>query len=647
MFKLGISQNYRLKDSLVKISIEKTDTLKIKAFNSLGTFYINIDPDSSILYSNLALKVSQTIDFKRGIAHAYSNIGLALGKKGDYTDALKYYFLCIKVREELNDKRGLGIAYSRIGDVFLKSKKPEMALGYEVRSLKLAKETNNLPAISYSYNNLGSIYRSLMKMDSSLIYFKKSLEIKKQLNDIGPMATSLGNISSVYFLQKKYDEALVDGLHAIKLMEENGIINNLPGNYHNLGGIYTELNDLKHAKYYLYKSMALNKSLGAKANLAEDYFQLSIIFERSNDFKTALEYQRMFTDLRDSIINEDSNSQLAEMETKYQTDKKEKENLLLQAKDQLSTETIKKQRTISYFIIACLILAVLFGFFIFRGYRQKQKANIIITQQKEDVEAQKKVVESQKHLIELHQQETIDSINYAKRIQFALLANDALLENSFDQHFVLFKPKDIVSGDFYWAAEKEDNFYLAVCDSTGHGVPGAFMSLLNISFLNEAINEKNITEPHEILNHVRNKLISHMEDGRDGMDAILICFNRHTNKITYAAANNAIIHIRKSNIIELPYDKMPVGKGENNNSFKLFHLEQQTGDLLYLYTDGFADQFGGPNGKKFKYKNLNELVLSASNESMNKQHGLLEKSFIDWKGNLEQVDDICIIGIRF
>lgn len=244
--------------------------------------------------------------------------------------------------------------------------------------------------------------------------------------------------------------------------------------------------------------------------------------------------------------------------------------------------------------------------------------------------------------------EMTDSINYAKKIQTSLLAHTDFLNINLPEHFVLFKPKDIVSGDFYWATKTKDFFYLAVCDSTGHGVPGAFMSLLNISFLNEAINEKNILEPNDIFNHVRQRLIDNMSGAQDGMDAILlkIPLNFTTLNIEYAAANNGPILIRDNEIIELKKDKMPVGKGDNLNSFKLHTIELRKGDNLYLYTDGYADQFGGPKGKKFKYKTLNQLLLSATNLSMKQQFENLNLCFQSWKGELEQVDDVCLIGIK-
>lgn len=244
--------------------------------------------------------------------------------------------------------------------------------------------------------------------------------------------------------------------------------------------------------------------------------------------------------------------------------------------------------------------------------------------------------------------EITDSINYAKKIQYTLLAHDAFLIENMPQHFVYFQPKDIVSGDFYWATSRDNKFYLAVCDSTGHGVPGAFMSLLNIGFLSEAINEKQIYKPNEVFDFVRERLTTSIsKDGqKDGFDGILICIDKTTNTITYSAANNKPVLINTNVLTEAACDKMPVGVGEKKEDFKLHTLTAKKGNMLYLYTDGYADQFGGPKGKKFKYKQLNEQLLASSNLPMHEQKQQLETIFENWRGDIEQTDDVCVIGIR-
>lgn len=280
--------------------------------------------------------------------------------------------------------------------------------------------------------------------------------------------------------------------------------------------------------------------------------------------------------------------------------------------------------------------------------KEKEKLERTVEERTKEVVEQKELAEHQKNLVEEKQKEILDSINYAKRIQYTLLAHSDFLKENISDHFVFFNPKDIVSGDFYWAAKKGGKFYLAVCDSTGHGVPGAFMSLLNISFLNEAITEKGLEQPNHVFDFVRQRLIDNIskEGQKDGFDGILVCFDSIDHKITYASANNAPILIQNGLLVELPSDRMPVGKGERIERFKLFDIPYKKGDTLYLYTDGYPDQFGGPRGKKYMYKRLNEKLQSISNKDLKDQMKELKHDFDHWKGDLEQVDDVCIVGIK-
>ena len=255
--------------------------------------------------------------------------------------------------------------------------------------------------------------------------------------------------------------------------------------------------------------------------------------------------------------------------------------------------------------------------------------------------------------VEEKNREILDSINYAQRIQKALLASTGLLTKHLPEHFVLFNPKDIVSGDFYWATPAHNKFYFIVADSTGHGVPGAFMSLLNISFLNEAINERGIEKTNDILAHVRKRLIESLaiegvsDGGNDGMDCTLMAFDFKTNTLEVTCANNPLLIIRNNEIIEIAADKIPVGKSlKNEQNFTLHTLQLQKDDVLFAFTDGFADQFGGPKGKKFKYKQLCEVLNQKKNLPLSSQKEILLHLFKQWKGNLEQVDDVLLVGIK-
>ena len=650
------------------------------------SYWITGNNTKALEYTTKALRIREKLGDKKGIARCYTNIGLLYSNESDYTKAMDSYMKALKLSEEVNDKKGLAKCYNNIGIVYNNQSDFPSAMNYFLKALKINEEMGNKSAAHNNYINLGAIYQKLEDYEKSEEYFRKALELAKQtgekkkigesyatlgtlFNDRGFMDKALDLISkasvlfeeigykyglsscyttigNIYMDKRDFEKGLDYALKALKIKEEIDDKIGIATCYINLSGLYTQLGNTELSVKYARKAIAISKEIGDIDSERIAYKGLSDFYAKTGKYKEAYENHVLFTQLSDTIYNKENSKQMSDLRTHFEVEKKELE---LGAKAQLEksrtearSEQEKMQRYALYIVLG---LTAIFGLFMFKRFKVSQ-------QQKHIIELKNKETEEQKALIEEHQKETIDSINYARRIQFALLANDELLTRNLPEHFVLFKPKDIVSGDFYWAVEHEDKFYLAVCDSTGHGVPGAFMSLLNMGFLTQAIIEKGILSPHEILNFVRKRLIESIgnEGRQDGMDAILICLEKKSASgqapiITYAAANNGPVLIRNNEIIEQPKDKMPVGKGEKQDSFTLYALNYQKGDNLYLYTDGFADQFGGPKGKKFKYRQMNEFLLAHCKRTSHQQAALLDEAFANWKGDLEQVDDVCIIGV--
>ncbi|PJA09326.1 MAG: hypothetical protein COX70_01995 [Flavobacteriales bacterium CG_4_10_14_0_2_um_filter_32_8] len=305
--------------------------------------------------------------------------------------------------------------------------------------------------------------------------------------------------------------------------------------------------------------------------------------------------------------------------------------------------TIESQKSIIWLSLVFLIVVSALGILAYRSYRLKNKANIVISSQKEEIEIQH-------HILEDKNKEITDSINYAKRIQDAILPPLKLVRGYIPDSFILYEPKDIVAGDFYWMEGVNNLIIFAAADCTGHGVPGAMVSLVCHNAMNRAVREFMLVEPDEILNKTRELVIETFEKSdnevKDGMDIALCTINTESNKLSFAGANNGLYFIRNGELTEIKPDKQPIGKYIDAKPFTKHVMNLEKGDVIYTFSDGYADQFGGPKGKKFMYKPFREMLLSIHEKPMEEQHELLSDSFKKWRGEIEQIDDVCIIGVR-
>jgi serine phosphatase RsbU (regulator of sigma subunit) len=562
--------------------------------------------------------------------------------KSDFKQALVHFLEAAKIRESTIDLKGRAASNTWIGNVYNSGlKMPAIALPYYEKALKIQKEINDESSLPFTYNNIGNVYYFQKKYKEALFNYFKSAELKEKQNNTRGLAASYDNIGNVYFEQKNYLKAEEFYKKALLIREEFGDKKGMTTSYINIGNLFYVQKNFKAAIDLHLKALEAAKDIGNKEVMKEASYSLSASYEELGDFKKAFEFNRYSSMVSDSIINSTFTEQISEMQTKYEVEKKD---LQLNAQE----KQIEKEKTQRYFIISVLLFFVVLFIVAIWAFIQKRKNSNLLQEKNKQLEGANQKISHQKEELFEKQKEIVDSINYAKKIQNALLASEKLLMKNLVDYFIMFKPKDIVSGDFTWATIKDNKFYLACCDSTGHGVPGAFMSLLNIGFLSEAIKERNILSPGEIFNYVRARLIETIgnDDQKDGFDGILVCMNIDTKEISYAAANNSPVLIRNKELILLKANKMPVGDGIKTDSFDTFPLTYEKGDSLYLYTDGYPDQFGGPKGKKFKYKQLEELLSANSDKPTRQQKEILDRHFESWRGSLEQVDDVCVIGIH-
>ena len=691
------------------------------AVNNIGRCYKRIgDITKALEYYHASLSIREAISDKKGIAESLNNIALVFSTQGEIQKALEYNNRSLKIREEIKEENGIASSFNNIGAIYYRLGKVSTALDFYHKSLKIREKIQDKQGTAESLNNIGSIYKSQDEYAKALEYYLKSLKIRELISDKKGIAVTLNNIGTVY-IKKAESNKSANGkedinklcLKAINcytrslfISEEIGDKSTMSNCLNNLGFLYSsfvdnssetstvdalKLGDTKALNYYQ-RSLKIKENLGDKLGIANTlnsianlklkrgelleaislaknsmkigeklgYPQvikisstlLKNIFEKQNKFKEAFEMFKLEVKMRDSVSNDETQKESVRQQMQYAFEKTEMETRAEQEKkDAIAIEELnQKQKERNYFIVGFVLVMVL-ALIILRSYLHKQKANKIITEQK--------------LLVEEKHKEITDSINYAERIQSSFLATKTLLDenllttgNTPGDYFILFKPKDIVSGDFYWAGKLSNgNFAMLNADSTGHGVPGAIMSILNISSLEKAV--ENETEPDKILNKTRKIIIERLkkdgsiEGGKDGMDCSLIILNKERTELYLSAANNSLFIVRSSlktepaELLEFKADKMPVGKHDKDHeSFTKQTAKLYKGDVIYTLTDGFSDQFGGENGKKFMIKNVKKLFLEIAHLPMQEQKQKLLQTFLSWKAANEQVDDLCVVGVR-
>jgi serine phosphatase RsbU (regulator of sigma subunit) len=599
------------------------------------------------------------------------NIGLVYHKQGNYANAIDNYLKAVKMADELGDKKLLSVHYGNIGIVYMNQEKYEKALDFYNKSLKLKEELANKTGIAITLNNIGIVYKDMGQYAEAIAVYNKALDINKEIKSKAGLGYNLANLAIVYGMQKEYDKALEYNFKVIQIKEELGDQNGICLAQANIGHIYTLLGKHADAETYLLRANTLAQTLQSLELLKETHQYLYELYDAQNKPALALEQHKKYIQFKDSIHNEESIRQQTSAELNYEFEKKQAvEHAAQEQKDILAKEEKEKQRIIFYATIVVLVIVSIFLFLLFNRFKLTQKQKKVIEQKEQETQKQNEIISNQKNLVEEKHKEITDSINYAERIQRSFLASKEMLDAQFSDYFVFFKPKDIVSGDFYWATTINSGqaaagsnehtlptanrqlFCLVTADSTGHGVPGAIMSIVNIACLKEAV-VKGIIEPHQILNETRRLVIENLkndgskEGGKDGMDCSFLSFDLKNSVLYCAAANNPVWIVRGQQCIEIKPDRMPVGKHEKDDvPFSLYKQELQKGDVIYTLTDGFADQFGGESGKKFKTKQLQDLLISICSKPMSEQKQLLSDVFNNWRGNLEQVDDVTVIGIR-
>lgn len=621
------------------------------AHNILGNISWNQgNYPEAIKYHFKSLELREKIGDRQGIANSLNNIGLIFWNQGNYPQAIAYHYKALRIREDIGDNDGAATSFNNIGLIYYFQGDLHKALEYYFKSVKIKESSGDKAGLATLFMNIGNIYDDQKNFTKAYEYHAKALKIREEIGDKTGIATSLNNLGINFFIQNNYSTAYNYFIQALKIEEEIGNKQEMATSLNNIGLVYMKQNKFKDALVYSLKSLSLAREVGELDFMKEAEKTLSEIYEHLNDNAKALKHYKSYIGMRDSLVNKENTKKTVQQQMQYEFDKKE---ALAQAdynnkmeKQKLITDAkSRKQKIIIISVIAGFLLVSAFAIFILQTLRLTRKQKKIIEIQKTEVEVSKKIIERKNVDI-------TDSISYAKRIQEAKLPGLDEIYSVFPESFVLFKPKDIVSGDFYYFKTKPEGFIIASADCTGHGVPGALMSMIGSEKLDEAVSQ--YSDPSEILSKLNIGMKSSLrqskndESTKDGMD-IALCRIEKNGMINFAGANRPLWIIRNGEQAMEEFEPTKRGIGGITDETQYFLTKQiglNTGDTFYIFSDGYADTFSGKSGKKLKTRKFKELLLGIQNKTMDEQKKFLEDFIENWRAGIDQVDDILVIGVR-
>lgn len=633
-----------------------------------------------------ALQLNQKLEDHPEIARTLVNLGTIYNLFGNYQKSIEYFLKALALYENIGDVEGVAWTSLNISRMFNRLGLHEKAMQYAETALNNYREVEvkkgNSTGVTLSLTELGNIYYYLKTYNKALEYFETVLEINTKTKNIHGKAANLLAIGIINSQMGNLDEAENNFQMALALKIQLNDSIDLSSLYRHLGANAVKKGNNKEGIRYLNMGLAIAQKQKLLSDIKDCYQSLSISFASLNNYQKALYYQVLYSQLKDSINAGD----IARLEMQYDFDKREKEQEIInQQKEAIQEVKLERQRTISGFIALAFILTLLLAGVIFYYYREKKKINQVLLEHNLEIERQKNEIENQKQEIEAQrdlatrqrdqiadqQRQITDSIRYASRIQNAVLPRESTIRELINDFFIIYKPKNIVSGDFYWISKLEDGkLVVAISDCTGHGVPGAFMSMLGITHLKELTSVAHHVHAGDLLFKLRKLIINSLNqtgnegDSVDGMDMSLVLIDKINKKIEYAGAYLPIFICREKQLekihdaddqidsdnfelFEIRGNKMPIGyhpTGElpfDNHSINIF-----PDDSIYMFSDGYSDQFGGPSNSKFLLSNFKKLILNLQHFSMQDQKRVLDQTIEDYRGTQKQVDDILVMGFK-
>jgi serine phosphatase RsbU (regulator of sigma subunit)/tetratricopeptide (TPR) repeat protein len=568
------------------------------------------------------------------IAKSAVSLGNNAVARSDYEQASAYLYEGLKYAESSGNNEILVKTKLTLGNMYGSNGQTKKALDMYLEGLSQSGGTLEKKTLAVLYNNIGGAIYSMnstnaKNIQEAIAYFMKSIQVLEETDMRNELPIKYCNLALMYSEISKFDSALVYLGKAKVIIDKNPVADDLITYYNFKGRVHSGLMEFGLSEENFMKALEESKKMGNVEWIAHAYYGLAGMYANKKDYEKAFYYSEKHHRTKDSLVNVENFAKAQDIQNKFEREKREAELNALRAEQ-------AKNRIFNIALIVVSLLVIISGVMMYSRFRIKSESE--------------KKLKSQNEIIVQKNKDITDSIHYSRKIQDAILPSGDNISEIFPEHFVFYRPKDIISGDFYWCMMAGGFKFFAVADCTGHGVPGALMSMLGTSLLKEIILTKNILEPEKVLNELRKLVIQALdqESGgqKDGMDMALICYDEKNRKLHFSGANNGVQLVQGNTITELRPDKQPIGIYEKHEDFSVKSVPVSQGTLVYLYTDGFADQFGGEKGKKYKYRQLNDLLVGASGKTMQEQKQILSNAFDKWRGDLEQVDDVCIAGLR-
>lgn len=617
-------------------------------------YFILGNSDSSLAISfrglNLAEKfgdVEHKYPLLRNIANTYNSMG-----KTEF--ALDYYLRSLSVAEQNKDSLRISESYSSIGIFYTNNNNLDLSQQSHRASLNILLSMYGSDSVSFehrflanAYSNLGSLmiryYTNRIKpityVDSALFYFNKGIYIARKIDDKLRLINLLINTSDACNIKGNYATAIN------LLMEASDEITKAPNTYYkvcvwiNLGDAHRGLNNINVSLQYLQRAVDLARESKLNDLVSEAYHSLAKTYEKAGRYNEAYENYKSYSEIKDTILNFQSAEAISEMLTKYETTKKDAEILLLTKDNELQQQEIGRQKSVRNIVLFGLLLIIGLSLLLLGRYRITKRLN-------NELDKTNSLIYNKNRLI-------MDSIDYAERIQRLILPPLETVRHHFSDSFVVYIPKDVISGDIYWFTKQENIFLLSAIDCTGHGVPGALMSMVAYNLLNRSVSAGEKLDAVPVITSMnkglKNFLASRIENSgvRDGMDMSVCSIDLNTLQLNFAGAQNSVYIVRDGELTELKAENVSMGDPAYfDHVFLNQSMQLKKGDWVYLFTDGYADQKGGPNNKKFYYQPFKEMIIGMNNLSGKEQKLNSEKLFYAWKGENEQLDDVLIIGVK-